>query len=440
MAVKLTKAEAHYQGRPQGTEHCAACTMFRAPYGCTAVQGDVSPRGWCRRYDPTQQAAMARDARELRTQLAAAAKATERAPTDAQKEAGNYAKGDVKLDGLDIKIENPKGSARSGVGPNGRRWRCTLPAHYGYIRGTTGHDGDAVDVYLGPAHASGKVFVVDQVDAKTGAFDEHKAMLCYATQAAALADYKRAFSDGKGGRRIGAVTELSQEAFKDWVTAGPTRKPLGQLRRRFADGGEVTPLRSGYTGGAGFRGELDPESEIAGAFDLPLSRPAGEEFALSRRVPYWRDLDALYRDLGLKPAPAGGYDWNLPRSQEHADGGPALDDVVRLPPGEFPETALRPPGPIDQNGREVEFTNTETNRALELLRWLAKHLGGAWENKFMGMGYTGGPRSAVKMPLNAARELAPRPPPSIPARKELGYQDGGVMDSTRSFANWGRVK
>jgi hypothetical protein len=240
MSAKLTKPEAHYQGRPQGTEHCAVCTMFRAPYGCTSVQGDVSPRGWCRKYDPTQAGVMARDAGALREQLTAAAKAADRRPTEGQKEAGNYKKGEVHFaDGLDIKIENPKGSVRSGVGPNGRRWRCVLPSFYGYVVGSTGSDGDAVDVYIGPDLASGKVFVVDQVDAKTGAWDEHKAMLCYATQAAALADYKRAFSDGKGGQRIGAVTELSQEAFKDWVKTGPTKKPLGELRQRFAWGGAV---------------------------------------------------------------------------------------------------------------------------------------------------------------------------------------------------------
>ena len=37
-------------------------------------------------------------------------------PTDAQKEAGNYKKGHVRLNGLDISIENPQGSTRSGTG------------------------------------------------------------------------------------------------------------------------------------------------------------------------------------------------------------------------------------------------------------------------------------------------------------------------------------
>ena len=56
-------------------------------------------------------------------------------PTDAQKEAGNYKKGHITLDGYDITIENPKGSTRSGVDANGQSWSVTMNNDYGYIRG-----------------------------------------------------------------------------------------------------------------------------------------------------------------------------------------------------------------------------------------------------------------------------------------------------------------
>ena len=98
-------------------------------------------------------------------------------PTEAQKEAGNYQKGHVNLHGLDISIENPRGSARSGVSPEGKKWETTLAHHYGYIRGTKGKDKDHLDVFIGPNPDSELVFVVDQVDPKTGKFDEHKVML-----------------------------------------------------------------------------------------------------------------------------------------------------------------------------------------------------------------------------------------------------------------------
>ena len=54
-------------------------------------------------------------------------------PTDAEIAAGNYKKGHIQLHGLDISIENPKGSTRSGTDKDGNKWESTLTAHYGYI-------------------------------------------------------------------------------------------------------------------------------------------------------------------------------------------------------------------------------------------------------------------------------------------------------------------
>lgn len=175
----------------------------------------------------------------LANALRVAASQTERNPTDAQKEAGNYPKGKVRFAGLEIAIENPKGGTRSGVDKGGKRWRVTMPAHYGYVKGTEGHDGDHVDVYLGPDTGAQKVYVVDQIDAETGEYDEHKCLLCYGSKSAALADYEKAFSDGKAKDRIGAVTEMSVDAFKDWLRSGNTKKPLGDLRKGYAAGGAV---------------------------------------------------------------------------------------------------------------------------------------------------------------------------------------------------------
>ena len=67
-------------------------------------------------------------------------------PTQAQKEAGNYKKGAINFQGLDISIENPKGSVRSGVDEIGQPWTTTLPAHYGYLKGVTGADKDHLDI------------------------------------------------------------------------------------------------------------------------------------------------------------------------------------------------------------------------------------------------------------------------------------------------------
>lgn len=70
-------------------------------------------------------------------------------PTDAQKEAGNYAKGHIKVRGLDITIENAKGSTRKGKDAKGNAWRVKMNNTYGYFKRTQGKDGDQIDVFLG---------------------------------------------------------------------------------------------------------------------------------------------------------------------------------------------------------------------------------------------------------------------------------------------------
>ena len=115
----------------------------------------------------------------IATALRIAERKTDRNPSDAQKESGNYAKGKMPWHGLSIAIETVKGATRSGMGKNGKRWSVKQPASYGYVLGSEAKDGDHVDVYLGPDHASQKVFVIDQIDADTGKYDEAKAMLSY---------------------------------------------------------------------------------------------------------------------------------------------------------------------------------------------------------------------------------------------------------------------
>lgn len=150
-------------------------------------------------------------------------------PTPAQAEAGNYQKGHTNIGGLDVSIETPKGGVRRGVGPDGTPWEATMPDHYGYIKRTTGADGDHVDVTLGPlAHeaAQHEVFVVDQRDPATGKFDEHKAFIGYSNPADALSAYDRSFSDQSGPGRRGALNPMSFDDFKRWVREGDTTKAI----------------------------------------------------------------------------------------------------------------------------------------------------------------------------------------------------------------------
>ena len=149
-------------------------------------------------------------------------------PTEAQKEAGNYQKGHIKLDGYDITIENPKGSVRSGVDDNGQPWEVTMNNTYGYIRGTEGVDGDHIDVFLSDEPTSGNVFVVDQVD-QMGIFDEHKVMYGFASEEEARAAYLANYSPGWQG--LGGITEVSREEFKKWVESSHRKtKPFAEYK------------------------------------------------------------------------------------------------------------------------------------------------------------------------------------------------------------------
>lgn len=164
--------------------------------------------------------------------VAAAAAEVAPAPTDAQKEAGNYRKGHARWNGLDLSIETAKGQQRSGTDPTGQPWSVTMPADYGYFKRTEGADGDHVDFYMGPNEAAPAAFIIDQMDAETGGFDEHKVMLGFDSARAAREAHASAFSDGKGADRMGGVTKMSVENFKAWLKEGNTKAPLSPTARR----------------------------------------------------------------------------------------------------------------------------------------------------------------------------------------------------------------
>ncbi|WP_336938057.1 PLxRFG domain-containing protein [Acinetobacter modestus] len=144
------------------------------------------------------------------------------APTQAQIEAGNYKKGHVRLHGLDITVENPKGSDRAGKRPDGTEWSHTMSDHYGYIKRTQGADSEQVDTYIGNNPDSDQVYIVDQLDQVNGGFDEHKVMLGFDSHDAAIKAYKSNFDDGW---KVGPVRSMNVAQFKDWLKNGDTTKP-----------------------------------------------------------------------------------------------------------------------------------------------------------------------------------------------------------------------
>lgn len=184
----------------------------------------TDPTGDGTRTSPVRQAQTEADLESARAQVNVE-------PSPAQVAAGNYKKGHVKLHGFDIAIENPKGSVRKSKDPANPWESPPMPGDYGYIKGATAKDGDKLDVLIGPSPVSQKVYVIDQNDLNTGKYDEAKVIIGAKTPDQAVSLYAGGFSDGKGADRIGGVTELTVEEFRQWVKSGDTRKPIGKNYR-----------------------------------------------------------------------------------------------------------------------------------------------------------------------------------------------------------------
>ena len=150
-------------------------------------------------------------------------------PSQAQKDAGNYRKGHVRVAGLDISIENPEGSTRSGTDANGKPWSVTMQSHYGYIKGTVGKDKDHLDVFIKPGTPedfNGTAYVVDQVDPKSGTFDEHKIVLGSSSIEEARRLYQENYAkDWKG---LGSISATPMNELKEWMKSGETKKPFAR--------------------------------------------------------------------------------------------------------------------------------------------------------------------------------------------------------------------
>lgn len=153
-------------------------------------------------------------------------------PTEAQKKAGTYKKGHVNIQGLDISIENPKGSKRTGKDSDGETWETKMKSHYGYIKGTVGKDKDHIDIFIGDSPKKENVYVVDQINPETGEFDEHKALIGFDNMRAARKGYRENYE--RGWKGLGAITKMPIDEFKEW--AGDKAKTKLPLKYKEAKG------------------------------------------------------------------------------------------------------------------------------------------------------------------------------------------------------------
>ena len=167
----------------------------------------------------------------LKAKIEAASAEVNTDPTEAQKEAGNYKKGHVRVGTFDITIEQPEGSIRRGTDADGKKWESKMHNTYGYFRGTEGVDGDHIDVFLSndiDGWNGRKVFVVDQYN-PDGTFDEHKVMLGFNDMDEAKSDYLANYEKGwENGRRID-VSATNLKDFEKWIDSSHRKtKPFSE--------------------------------------------------------------------------------------------------------------------------------------------------------------------------------------------------------------------
>ena len=121
--------------------------------------------------------------------------------------------GKLEFQDLPISVENRAGSRRYWYDPNSDEHGSTKMKYpYGYIRGTSGMDGDEVDVFVGPDTASTTVFVVTQM--KRPEFtevDEQKVMLGFTSAKEAKRAYLEHYNDPKF---FGSMKEFTIDEFK----------------------------------------------------------------------------------------------------------------------------------------------------------------------------------------------------------------------------------
>lgn len=127
---------------------------------------------------------------------------------------GHKLQGRTAFRGLNISIENKKGTIRRGVDSDGHKWAIKMHYDYGYIRGTEGVDGDHVDCYISDNIDAKNVYIIHQKIPGTDKYDEDKCMLGFNTLADAKAAYLKQYD--KPGF-FGGVDTVPFELFKQKV-------------------------------------------------------------------------------------------------------------------------------------------------------------------------------------------------------------------------------
>ena len=47
-SANMAQKAVEYQDTPKGDQECSNCSLFQEPNSCTLVDGEISPKGWCK--------------------------------------------------------------------------------------------------------------------------------------------------------------------------------------------------------------------------------------------------------------------------------------------------------------------------------------------------------------------------------------------------------
>ena len=143
-----------------------------------------------------------------------------------------YEPGKIRLrnfQGLPVTIETAQGEVRRG-GKGSKAWQVVMPVDYGFIDNTASAEGvfEQMDCFIGPNPLADRAWVIDQINLRNGAFDEHKVMLGFASEADAVETYVRAYHD-QDRRRISGVTAMTMDKLTEWLQKGDVTRPAKMM-------------------------------------------------------------------------------------------------------------------------------------------------------------------------------------------------------------------
>ena len=119
--------------------------------------------------------------------------------------------GRMNWHGLQIGIENKKGSYRRGKDADGKPWETYMNFDYGRIGGSKAVDNEGVDIYIGPDDTAERVYVVHQQDPFKKCYDEDKVMCNFPSKESAIESY---LSQYDRPDFLGPVSEFTIPEFK----------------------------------------------------------------------------------------------------------------------------------------------------------------------------------------------------------------------------------